>query len=135
MCTHVGTKGRNLGLSAIIGFYSLLIISEITYQIYKTQKQTLKDVYDIMSQKEFEKRCNSGEQLVILDDYVLKVDSFMNYHPGGKFSIQQNVGRDVSKFFYGGYQMDGTDSSSTKPHTHSNYSLLTANKLIIAKYF
>jgi cytochrome b involved in lipid metabolism len=31
----------------------------------------------------------------------------MENHPGGKFVIEHNIGRDVSKFFYGGYSLDG----------------------------
>jgi cytochrome b involved in lipid metabolism len=27
-------------------------------------------------------------------------------HPGGKFVVEANIGRDISKFFYGGYSME-----------------------------
>ena len=27
------------------------------------------------------------------------------FHPGGRFMINKTVGRDISKFFYGGYQL------------------------------
>ena len=46
---------------------------------------------------------NEGQQLVILDEYVLNVTDFINKHPGGRFAVKHNIGRDVSKFFYGGY--------------------------------
>lgn len=30
----------------------------------------------------------------------------MNKHPGGQFLIEQTVGRDISKYFYGGHSLD-----------------------------
>ena len=48
----------------------------------------------------------NNQQLVILDDMVLDVTKFQFSHPGGTFSIKQNIGRDISKFFYGGYTLE-----------------------------
>lgn len=50
---------------------------------------------------------------MILDDNILDVQSFQDYHPGGKFSLYHNIGRDISKFFYGGYSLDPNNSSYT----------------------
>jgi hypothetical protein len=58
---------------------------------------------NIISLEEFQRRVDGGEDLVILDDLVLNVANFKNSHPGGKFLLQHNIGRDISKFFYGGY--------------------------------
>lgn len=73
----------------------------------------------------------SGEQLVCLDDLVLDVSSFKLSHPGGKFVLDYNVGRDISKFFYGGYTLE--NSTGLKPHTHSNMARCIANSLVIAR--
>jgi cytochrome b involved in lipid metabolism len=67
----------------------------------------------------------------VLDDLVLDISSFKLSHPGGKFVLEYNVGRDVSKFFYGGYTLE--TSSGLKPHTHSNMARYIANSLIIAR--
>jgi len=48
----------------------------------------------------------SGAKLVILDSYVLDIKNFLNNHPGGRFSVEYNIGRDVSKFFHGGYSLE-----------------------------
>lgn len=72
-----------------------------------------------------------GEKLVILDDMVLDVSKFMSNHPGGRFAIEQNVGRDISKFFYGGYSQE--PSTSLEPHTHSNDARKIVNSLIKCK--
>lgn len=47
---------------------------------------------------------------------VINVTPYLDNHPGGKHLISHNIGRDVSKFFYGGYALD---SLSAKPHAHS----------------
>ena len=45
--------------------------------------------------------------LVIFDEYVLNIEKFIDYHPGGSFVLKHNIGRDIGKFFYGGYSLDG----------------------------
>ena len=72
-----------------------------------------------------------GEQLVVLDDLVLDIRQFRMSHPGGKFVLDYNVGRDVSKFFYGGYTLE--TSSGMKPHFHSNSARHIVNSLVIAR--
>ena len=74
-----------------------------------------------MSRKEFLSCIERGEPLVILDNLVLNVSEFINQHPGGRFSIRQNIGHDISKFFYGGYSLED-NLKSAKPaagHLHS----------------
>ena len=61
---------------------------------------------------------------------VLDVSKFKNSHPGGNFMIYHNIGRDVSKFFYGGYTLD--NEHGAKPYAHSNVARKIVNKLLIA---
>lgn len=58
-----------------------------------------------------------GRCLVILDDMILDVKMFLDDHPGGKFSLMNNIGRDISKFFYGGYSMENVNK--VDHHAHS----------------
>lgn len=60
-----------------------------------------------MSSKEFNNLVEHGRKLVILDELVLDIEGFTNHHPGGKFVLFHNVGRDISKFFHGGYSLEG----------------------------
>jgi len=50
-----------------------------------------------------------NRRLMILDNLVLDLGSNLGgyaiHHPGGKFVLERNVGRDITKFFYGGYSM------------------------------
>lgn len=46
-----------------------------------------------------------GEKLVILDNLILNTNGYERQHPGGKFTLIKNFGRDISKFYYGGYAL------------------------------
>lgn len=84
-----------------------------------------------MTREEFDERISEGDKLVILDDMVLNVERFRSDHPGGQFLIDFHIGRDVSKFFYGGYVLE--NQSGMAPHTHSNVARSIVNSLAIAK--
>jgi cytochrome b involved in lipid metabolism len=62
---------------------------------------------------------------------VLDIIRFKMNHPGGKFVLEQNIGRDISKFFYGGYTME--NDKLVKPQKHSNIARKVVNTLIIGK--
>jgi cytochrome b involved in lipid metabolism len=68
---------------------------------------------------------------VILDEMVLDISKFKFEHPGGKFVLNFNSGRDISKFFYGGYVLE--NNQGMKPHTHTNVARNIANSLIVGK--
>jgi cytochrome b involved in lipid metabolism len=61
-----------------------------------------------ISAAEFSAQVAKGEKLVILEDLVLDVSRFMEEHPGGRFSLEHNIGRDVTKFFIGAYSLENT---------------------------
>jgi len=53
-------------------------------------------------------------------------------HPGGKFVLEHTVGSDVSKFFFGGYSLEGNIGQITPGHNHSSYARMIVNDLAIA---
>jgi len=70
-----------------------------------------------------------------LDDLVLDVSEFAKWHPGGKFVLEHNKGRDISKFFYGGYNLEGNLTGNPPPgYNHSNYARKIVNGLIVAQF-
>ena len=88
-----------------------------------------------ISVEEFGMRIENGEKLVILDDMILDVKAFALQHPGGVKLIEYNIGRDVSKYFYGGYAFQGNSNNPkdlTPRHTHSNKARIVANSIAIA---
>ena len=48
---------------------------------------------------------------------ILDFENYADYHPGGTFLLTQTLGRDISKFFYGGFSMQ---KSKTGGYSHSN---------------
>jgi cytochrome b involved in lipid metabolism len=89
-----------------------------------------------MTEEEFENLVSKGRKLVILDNLVLDVEKFMNCHPGGRWNIEHNIGKDIAKFFYGGYSIDGNRDQGVSPtaHAHSNFARMAVNQMVIARY-
>lgn len=87
------------------------------------------------SAQEFNKQIKAGKKLVLLNELVINVDEFMSYHPGGRFVLKTNIGRDISKFFYGGYCLEGNQGSQpSEGHNHSNYARKIIEDLIVGVY-
>ena len=57
------------------------------------------------------------------------MDGYDRLHPGGKFVLNRNVGRDISKFFYGGYSM--VNYPGSKPFSHPHTALEIAESLVV----
>jgi len=64
---------------------------------------------------------------MILDDMVLDLDGYFCFHPGGRFVLKHNVGKDISKFFYGGYNLDGNLDGDKPGYNHSSYARMIVN--------
>ena len=50
----------------------------------------------ILSRRQIESLIAASHSIVIVDDKVLKVDSWLPFHPGGDKAIQHMVGRDAT---------------------------------------
>lgn len=78
---------------------------------------------------EIEHAVSEGDTLVICDNLVLRTDGYERIHPGGKFVIRKNFGRDIAKFYYGNYSL--TNGKLTKPYTHSGLANQVLEGMII----
>jgi sphingolipid 8-(E)-desaturase len=52
--------------------------------------------YAILSRTECENLIAGGHKIIIIDQYVLKIDAWLPYHPGGDKAILHMVGRDAT---------------------------------------
>ncbi|KAK4228170.1 putative fatty acid desaturase [Podospora fimiseda] len=52
--------------------------------------------YPLLPRREIESLISEGKQIIIVDGYALKLDAWMQYHPGGDKAIQHVVGRDAT---------------------------------------
>jgi cytochrome b involved in lipid metabolism len=118
-------------ISHIVIFLVLWLFVEGYYQRISRKETSYKDPANVITQGELVMRLEGGEQLVVLDDLVLDVSDYQWNHPGGWFVIGYNIGRDISKFFYGGYSLE--NSNGLKPYTHTNLARLTVNSLIVGR--
>ena len=93
-----------------------MLIGELIHRVRLNKKVplTLKNHSDAMSRDVFDRAVQNGEKLVILDDLVLDVTEFINVHPGGRFTLTKNFGRDISKFLYGGYKLVNTQQEKLR---------------------
>lgn len=122
---------HKLGWINLICWFGLVVILEILAWCFWWGETKFNDPNTSMTIDEFEQKVRKGSKLVILDDLVLNVENFAKSHPGGRFVLEHNVGRDVSKFFYGGYSMENGPWLS--PYRHSNGARKVVNSLIIAR--
>lgn len=120
-----------MSIAGFVIIFALVALFEILHQNYKRKEQPFADTEKLISRNEFDERIKRGEQLVLLDDLVLDVSRFKYEHPGGAFLLDIHIGRDISKYFYGGYVLE--NESKMKPHTHSNVGRAIVNSLIVAK--
>lgn len=113
-------------------YFVILVAIEILYRWrYKyTDKGVVKkqDV-PVMSQLQLNTLIRNGRKLVLFNNFILDVESFMDEHPGTRFVIAENIGADIGKYFYGAYSVE----ADVAPHTHSSYAATLITKLTIGK--
>ncbi len=49
-----------------------------------------------MKRRQVEEMIAEGRSIIIVNGYVLKVDAWLKYHPGGDIAIKHMVGRDAT---------------------------------------
>ena len=84
----------------------------------------------VITLKYFKELIKEGRMLVLLDDLIIDIKNYIPNHPGGKKVLLGNIGRDISKFFYGGYQYENLNQVDDT-HTHSSDAKALALELVI----
>ena len=112
---------------------SLLIVIEILWQSKKTWKYT--DIEEIeekdlpsMTLRAFNKFKNE-KKLALFDHYVIDLDSYSFDHPGGKYVLDECIGKEIGKYFYGAYSLD----NNIPVHKHSFMAGKILIKIAVAK--
>jgi Cytochrome b5-like Heme/Steroid binding domain len=120
----------------LMTFFGCFLLLEIFHRRAGSKHVVFVQPEAFMTQQEFQSLVSKGRKLVILDDLVLDVESFLTRHPGGQWNISHNIGKDIGKFFYGGYSIDGNEVGNVGKSgvKHSNFARKAVNKLIIARY-
>jgi len=134
--------GGNFAILGVLLFWilvPLLIGFEVLFRRMRRREDSLEidlSQYPKITASDFEKRVKEGEKLYILDNLVLNLESYIHQHPGGAFLMEQTVGRDISKFFYGAYTLDGNTNSPSGKNpaltVHSNVARKISLRHIVA---
>jgi len=114
-------------------FALLVLICEINLRAVnaiKALKFESKKTLPTYTMEQIDAMIAAKREIVIIDNLVLDVHEYDGIHPGGKFVFQNNIGRDISKFFYGGYVMVNGPGAE-KPHQHSYNALKIAKDMVI----
>lgn len=122
------------GILSLLGFINIVLLSEYIHRKkasssnlakgegepedeLQSNKVSKRDLREFTAQQ-VDKAVELGQKLVILDNLILDSNGYERIHPGGKFTLIKNFGRDISKFFYGGYVLvNGKGSYGV--HSHS----------------
>ena len=109
-----------------------MIITEIIFRLVRRKDPVFKTVKETMDIEEFNRRIKKGEKLSILDDKALNVQDYMEHHPAGRFLIEHCVGRDMSKFYYGGYSLENYSGNKPKRYPHGYIPAKIVDDLVVA---
>lgn len=131
----MGDDRAILGSMNLLAFVVIVAILEASYRIRnkfalghitKTIGNTALKNY---TPEEVDAHVKDGKKLVLFDNAVLDINGYERNHPGGKFNLVHNFGRDISKFFYGGYNLVNVEGK--RPHHHSQGALDIVKSMIV----
>ena len=134
----LGDDRAVLGLLSMLIFVVLVGILEAVHRIrnaYSNRQVLTPDIttpegkIKTYTPEMIDSKVTEGKRLVLFDNLVLDLQGYERNHPGGKFNLTHNYGRDVSKFFFGGYNL--VNVPGRKPYTHSRASLDIVEKLVV----
>lgn len=60
------------------------------------EREEMEKQFPVLSRRQIEALIADGRAVMVVDGYVLKVDAWIRYHPGGDKAIMHMVGRDAT---------------------------------------
>lgn len=127
-------KDTRIAMISNMCCFMIPLISEIIFRNWRrmsTRELSTSKSKHSMTVEEFKVAVfEKKKQMVIMDNCVLDMDEYAGIHPGGKFVLEKTVGRDVSKFFYGGYQM--VSGAEEFPFNHSALAMSISQTFVVA---
>lgn len=127
----------------IYGHFAIYVVAlaiiEVLFRFRMKNKDKgviVKPEIPTVSQFQFNNMINAGKKLVLFNNFIVNVENFMDEHPGTRFVISHNIGKEIGKYFYGAYSLE----QDVAPYAHSSYAAnlikrLTVGKLEISKKY
>ena len=82
---------KSLGVTLIccnlVFYVGVLIAFEFRHRKILSSKDPFNKVQESMSIHDFESAVSNGRKLVLLDEFVVDLETFIGHHPGGKFVL------------------------------------------------
>lgn len=104
------SRNNQLPYFWIAGYFAFFVpwmVLEIRHQMFLRTYVEYTRPATVMTEEEFYAITRKGRRhLLLIDDLVVDATDYAPYHPGGKFIIERTRGTDISKFFYGGYNLE-----------------------------
>ena len=116
------------------GSIGTVLLSELVFRLWRRKhRRELKPraglpemTVDEIKTAAFDKK----QKICVMDNAVLDIKDYDEVHPGGKFVLYRNLGRDITKFFYGAYML--VNDPTEVFWNHSPGATLIANSQVIA---
>ena len=133
-----GDSRKVLGPLSLLTFVLLVAIFETIYRLrnrYSLRHIKPEDPASTnpkrrnLTAEDVDLAIEAGQKLMIYDNFVIDTKTYYEMHPGGKFNLLHNIGRDITKFFNGAYIL--VNDKKNKPHTHSAAALDIVKGMII----
>lgn len=132
-----GDNRKILGVISLLSFCFIVMVLEAIYRLrnkYAKGHITTPEPSELgkvqaFSPEEIDLQVKAGKELVIFDNLVLNLNGYTRLHPGGKFNLTHNFGRDVSKFFFGGYNL--VQVRGKRPYHHSQSALEIVKTMVV----
>jgi len=108
--------------------------------VSKQEIENTKITLSINNYPQFYEAISKGSKLVVLDDDVIDISSFIEKHPGGKLTLEKCIGilccytkmykkgMEIGRFVYGGFNMEGF-----KVNVHSEFAMKKLITLRVGK--
>jgi cytochrome b involved in lipid metabolism len=124
------TNDKRYVMSNILFCILLTIFAETIHQLWKLKSRievSAEISMDSISVEKFKTLSHQeNRKLFILDNKVLDYGEYDKQHPGGRFTFHQNIGRGISKFFYGGFKLFNLPTERNWNHSSSAMAVLNS---------
>lgn len=122
-------EGLDSGI-VYIGYFlavaALFIVYEIIYRVTLSCFHRLPIQPNVVDYAFVENKILEGKKLIIYEDSILDIESYLPNHPGIDGLLNEHIGKEIGRFIYG-----GIPCSTFSPHNHSYEALELIERLKI----
>ncbi|KAJ3312084.1 hypothetical protein HDU93_005068, partial [Gonapodya sp. JEL0774] len=115
---YLGERDRKVLLKELIRRKSSFATESRDGAQTNTAFPTLKKQLPKMTWDDVNNAVLEGEQLIVIDDIIYHIESFLSVHPGGTRGLKAYIGQDASRVFAGAEPMSAAPSEKPQADLH-----------------